>query len=112
MQPSLFDQPPETIEAEKLILLALGEFQERGKVLINRELPLDRLRGAFRRAAETLQTIEPNDEILIAELERMGAKIVRVPSYVAKHPFRVTINETLALIAAEFAKSFKPETRA
>ena len=48
-QLNLFDV--KTIEVEKILLYALGEFQSRGKVLADRELALDRLRGAFKRAA-------------------------------------------------------------
>jgi hypothetical protein len=54
-QPNLFetDQRP---EIEKILLYALGEFQSRGKVLAERELALDRLRGAFKRASEKFET--------------------------------------------------------
>jgi hypothetical protein len=101
-QPTLFDAETQTVEAEKLVLYALGEFQARKKELAGRELPLDRLRGAFRRAAEVFATEELKDETLANELEKMGAKIVRVPSFVAKHPFRVTVNAALAEQAAKF----------
>jgi histone H3/H4 len=103
-QPSLFDVPSKTVDAERLVLYALGEFQARGKVLAERELPLDRLRGAFRRAAEHFQTEELTDEEIARELENIGAKVVRVPSFVAKHPFRVTVKTESAVCAAEFYK--------
>lgn len=103
-QPTLFDAETKTVEAEKLVLYALGEFQARKKELAGRELALDRLRGAFRRAAEAFATEELKDETLANELEKMGAKIVRVPSFVAKHPFRVTVNASLAERAFEFYK--------
>jgi histone H3/H4 len=96
MQPTLFDSPKQNTETEQILLYALGEFQARGKVLANRELPFDRLHGAFRRAAEKFQIEELADEIIVNALEKMGAKIVRKQSFVAKHPFRVTIESGLA----------------
>ncbi len=88
------------------MLYALGEFQSRGKVLAQRQLPLDRLRGAFRRASEKFEIEELTDEKIVETLEKMGAKIVRKPSFVAKHPFRVTIHAELA----ERAKTVFTET--
>ena len=38
-------------------------------------------------------------------LEKLGAKIVKVPNFVAKHPFRVTVYQMLADQSAEFYKS-------
>ena len=93
-QPTLFE--PQTVDAEKVLLYALGEFQARGKILAERELPLDRLHGAFRRAAERFQVAEFADETIVERLEKMGARVVRKPSFVAKHPFRVTIGAKLA----------------
>ena len=93
-QPTLFE--PQTADTEKILLYGMGEFQSRKKVLAERELPLDRLRGAFRRAAEKFQVDELSDETIVEALEKMGAKIVRKPSFVAKHPFRVTIKTNLA----------------
>jgi len=95
-QPNLFDLKTENVEIEKVLLYALGEFQSRGKVLMMRELPLDRLRGAFRRSAEKFEIEEMSDETIAEILEKMGAKIVRVPNFVAKHPFRVTVAPELA----------------
>ncbi|MFN3330678.1 MAG: hypothetical protein ACK419_07120, partial [Pyrinomonadaceae bacterium] len=46
----LFDESGK-VNLEELALCALGEFQSRKKELANRELPLDRLLGAFRRVA-------------------------------------------------------------
>ena len=103
-QPSLFDVPTKTVDAERLVLFALGEFQAREKILAERELPLDRLRGAFRRAAEHFQTAELPDEQIARELQNLGARIVQVPSFVAKHPFRVTAQNELAARSAEFYK--------
>jgi hypothetical protein len=100
-QPTLFDGKNQTVEIEKLLLYALGEFQARGKELANRELPFDRLHGAFRRSAEKFQTDELTDETIVNLLEKMGAKVVRKPSFVAKHPFRITIESGLAERAKE-----------
>jgi hypothetical protein len=104
-QPNLFDLPPnQTVNAEKIVLYALGEFQARGKQLAERKekLALDRLRGAFRRAAESFQSPELSDDALADELEKLGAKVEKVPAFVAKHPFRVRISEDLARRALEF----------
>ena len=78
------------------MLYALGEFQSRGFVLAERELPLDRLLGAFKRAAEHFNIAEISDEKIAENLEKLGAKINKLPSFVAKHPFRITINQNLA----------------
>lgn len=101
-QPTLFEPP--AIDTEKLLLYALGEFQSRGKVLAERPLALDRLRGAFKRAAEKFQTEELPDEKIAETLEKLGARVVRKPSFVAKHPFRVTVNSEIAERAFEFYK--------
>src|SRR5688500_11054123 len=98
-QPTLFE--PNVIEVERLLLYALGEFQSRGKILAERQLALDRLRGAFKRASEKFQTEELSDEKIAETLEKLGARVVRKPSFVAKHPFRVTIQTTLAQRASD-----------
>ncbi len=103
-QPSLFDISEKVVDAEKILLFALGEFQSRGKILAMRELALDRLRGAFKRAAEQFETAELHDEEIAKHLENLGAKIVRVPNFVAKHPFRVTVSTDLAERAKDFYK--------
>lgn len=95
-QAGLFDSNQRKVTDEELILCALGEFQARGKELINRQLPLDRLRGAVRRAAEILASDELSDERFARGLEALGANVKRVPSFVAKHPFRVTVGAELA----------------
>ena len=105
-QPTLFEANAATVEIEKLALYALGEFQSRGKILAERELALDRLRGAFKRASEHFQMAELTDEKITETLEKLGAKVVKVPSFVAKHPFRVTVS----LETAERAKRFYNET--
>lgn len=103
-QPTLFDTKTDENETEKIILYALGEFQTRGFELIDRELPLDRLRGAFKRAADHFGYEEFSDEKIADVLKNLGAKIVKVPNYVAKHPFRVTVDAELAIKAAEIYK--------
>jgi hypothetical protein len=81
---------------EQVVLYALGDFQARGKALAQRELPLDRLRGALRRAAETLDVEELTDEQAVAAFSALGAHIRRVPPFVAKHPFYITAPVELA----------------
>ena len=87
---------------EQLTLYALGEFQARGKVLAGRVLPLDRLRGALRRASEFMGSEEPDDEAAAAALAALGAQVGRVPPFVAKHPYRVTVPPELAERALKF----------
>ena len=105
-QPNLFEVQTRKPEIERILLYALGEFQSRGKVLADRELPLDRLRGAFKRASEKFAAQEFSDEDLAKGLEKLGANIKQVPSFVAKHPFRVTVNSAISNRAVE---SFKAE---
>jgi hypothetical protein len=105
-QPELFEPETPNNDIEKVLLYALGDFQSRKKVLADRELALDRLRGAFKRATDKFGTAELTDERIAEHLEKLGAKIVKVPSFVAKHPFRVTVpTET-----AERARRFYGET--
>lgn len=96
MQPKLFEKPAETVDLEKVLLYALGDFQSRGKVLAGRELAFDRLRGAFLRAFAKFGIAMPPDEKIVEELQRLGAKITEVPSFVAKRPYRVTISKEIA----------------
>jgi hypothetical protein len=105
-QPKLFDQPraadaERQIEIERIVLYALGDFQARGKVLIERELPLDRLRGALKRAAEAHKVEELRDEQAVRSLLSLGASVRQVPSFVAKHPFRVLVPKELAARARD-----------
>lgn len=90
-QPTLFEGNAEAIDAEKIVLYALGDFQSRGKVLAERELALDRLRGAFKRACGKFGVAELADEELVLVLEKLGAKVTEVPPFVAKHPYRVVV---------------------
>ncbi len=104
MQPTLFEKTEHKNEINQILLYALGEFQARKKILAERELPLDRLRGAFRRACEKFQADELSDREIAENLKTLGAKIVEVPNYVAKHPFRVTISAELAENAETYYK--------
>ena len=106
-QPSFFDKQPggSNVDAERLVLYALGDFQARGKVLAERELALDRLRGALRRAAEVFGQSELDDETAVNALETLGAHVSRRPSYFAKHPFRVTVPTTLAQRALDYVQT-------
>ena len=105
-QPELFEANTENVQIEHILLYALGEFQSRKKVLAERELALDRLRGAFKRAAEKFGVEELSDEKIAEGLEKLGANVKKVPSFVAKHPFRVTVSSEIA----ERAKQFYNET--
>jgi hypothetical protein len=103
-QTSFFEKEKRKAEAasdKQLVLYALGEFQARGKELARRELPLDRLRGALRRAAEDFGVEELSDEAVASILRSLGARVVQVPTFVAKHPFRVTVPAELAEQALE-----------
>jgi hypothetical protein len=103
-QPQLFEPRTENAEIEKVLLYALGEFQSRKKVLADRELALDRLRGAFKRAAEKFGIDELPDEKIAENLEKLGTKVVKLQSFIAKHPFRVTVSSELAFRATDFYK--------
>lgn len=95
-QPNLFESNQKKTEIEKVLVYALGEFQSRGKILANRELALDRLRGAFKRAAEKFGVEQFGDEEIAKGLEKLDVKVKRVQNFVAKHPFRVTVQSDLA----------------
>lgn len=100
-QPTLFEHKTKHDEAnaadyERVVEFALGEFQARGKVLAERDLPLDRIRGALKRAFDTFGVAEIDDEEASAVLSSLGAQVRRVPSFVAKHPFRVIVSRELA----------------
>jgi hypothetical protein len=111
-QPTFFEGRSEVDapDAERLVLYALGDFQARGKVLAGRDLPLDRLRGALRRAAEAFGVAELDDETAARALESIGARVRRVQTFFAKHPFRVTVSGELAERAlAEFKEGTKEQ---
>ena len=102
MQPKLFEKSATTAEIEKVLLYALGEFQSRGKELADRELALDRLRGAVLRAFEKFGLEHLGDREVVDGLRNLGATIVEVPTFFAKHPFRVTVPEETAQIAKTY----------
>ena len=97
-QPTLFEKRSGqgTIDAARLVLYALGDFQARGKVLAGRDLPLDRLRGALRRASEAHDVDELSDEEAVTAFRSLGAEVRQVPPFVAKHPFRIVVPTELA----------------
>jgi hypothetical protein len=97
-QPTFFEKPDgeRAIDAEQLVLYALGDFQARGKVLAQRDLPLDRLRGALRRASDAHGVEELSDADAVAAFKALGAEVRQVPSFVAKHPFRIIVPTELA----------------
>ena len=99
-QPTLFERAGQSrVDLEQVVLFALGDFQARGKVLAERDLPLDRLRGAFKRAAEAFGLGELTDAQSVETLHALGAHVRRVPPFVAKHPFRVVVPTDLAALA-------------
>lgn len=100
MQPSLFDSPNAAVPVEDVILYALGEFQARGHTLAGRELALDRLHGAIERACLRFSIEEIQDDATASLLSGLGARVVAIPQFFAKRPFRVTIPQTLADEAA------------
>jgi hypothetical protein len=104
-QPTLFEEKTKNAQIEQILLYALGEFQARGKILADRELALDRLRGAFKRACEKFGIAELSDEKIAENLEKLDAKIKKVPSFVAKHPFRVTVSQNTAEMAKQFYRA-------
>jgi hypothetical protein len=108
-QPTFFDKEIASggADVERIVLYALGDFQARGKVLVERDLPFDRLRGALRRAAEAFGHPELEDEQAAAALGALGGRVRRVPTFFAKHPFRVTVPSVLA----ERARVFLHETK-
>ncbi len=98
-QPNLFENSGAKIADESVVLYALGDFQSRGKILAGRELPLERLLGAFRRAFNKYR-IEPfEDSELAGILGKLGAEVIEVPDFVAIHPYRITVSSDLAEMA-------------
>lgn len=96
VQPTLFDRRAPGVPLEEVLLYALGEFQARGHTLVDRELALDRLRHAVDRACDLFR-IEPlSDETIASLLRKAGAKVVEIPGYFAKHPYRITVPTALA----------------
>ena len=112
-QRTLFDREGSQggADAERIVLYALGEFQARGLLLAERDLPLDRLRGAFRRAAELFGADELGDEATVSALGSLGANVRRVPTFFAKHPYRVVTPHSLAERARVFFEESKKAER-
>ena len=108
-QPTFFEreQTGGGVPAEQVVLYALGDFQSRGHVLAGRDLPLDRLRGALRRAAEEFDVEQLEDEPAANALSALGAQVRRVPSFFAKHPFRVNVPAALAERAQDFYRQHR-----
>ena len=101
-QPGLFDSPTEDVRIEEVVLYALGDFQARGLLLEGRTLALDRLLAAFRRSFDEFGVEPLSDDMLAKQLARAGAKVDEVPSYVAKHPYRVTVGTELGARSLRF----------
>ncbi|MGB7209320.1 MAG: hypothetical protein WBD27_11715 [Pyrinomonadaceae bacterium] len=81
----------DSVALEDVLLYALGDFQSRGKVLADRELALDRLRGAFLRACSKFGLEEFSDEQIVEGLRKLDIQVTELPSFVAKHPYRLTV---------------------
>jgi hypothetical protein len=96
IQTKLFEATNEAADIEAVLLYALGEFQSRGHTLADRELALDRLHGAFTRAAAKFGIAELSDEIIVKGLRDLGATVTEIPSFVAKRPYRITIAKEIA----------------
>ncbi len=102
MQPKLFETKASAVLVEDVLLYALGDFQSRGKVLAERELPLDRLNGAFIRAFSKFGIAEISDADIAEHLIELGVHIVKLPEFIAKRPFRVTVPNNIAERARTF----------
>ena len=105
-QPGLFD-PKTSINAEDVLMYALGDFQERGFELAGREIALDRLLGALKRAFLAFDILPLSDQAIADTLRTMGADVIELPQFVAKHPFRVKVPEELGKQCREYFISFK-----
>jgi hypothetical protein len=97
-QTTFFDRETKqsAVDDERLVLYALGDFQARGLVLAGRDLPLDRLRGALRRASEAFELEQLTDEQAVSTLEAIGAQVQRRHPFAAKHPYHVIVPKDLA----------------
>jgi hypothetical protein len=95
-QPSLFGKPAPAVAPGEVVLYALGEFQARGHKLAERELALDRLRHAIDRAGDAFRIECLSDEAIASILKQAGARVVEIPNYFAKRPYRVTVPSALA----------------
>jgi hypothetical protein len=111
-QPTLFDRQSKqsAVDDERLVLYALGNFQARGKVLAERDLPLDRLRGALRRASETFGVEQLTDEHAVAVFAALGAQVQRRHSFAAKHPYHIIVPTALAERAGRVYEEMQEKT--
>lgn len=100
-QPKLFEQSTESVSLEDVLLYALGDFQSRGKVLSNRELAVDRLHGAFLRAFERFGIAQLSDKAVIEGLRDLSVTVTEVQSFVAKRPYRISVNDEICRKAVE-----------
>ena len=105
MQPKLFEKPAEVIDLETVILYALGDFQSRGKVLADRELAFDRLRGAFLRAFARFGLPEVSEAQVVQALRNLGSTVIDIPNFAAKRPFRITVNAQTAHSAVQLFRN-------
>lgn len=94
-QPGLFD-PKSSFDAIDVLKYALGDFQDRGFDLAGRELALDRLLGALKRAYIAFDIVPLKDDAVAETLRTLGAHVDQLPGFVAKHPYRVTVPAALA----------------
>jgi hypothetical protein len=99
IQAKLFEAASGTVDVEAVLLYALGEFQSRGHALADRELALDRLHGAFTRAAAKFGIAELSDEEIVAGLRDLGITVDEIPSFFAKRPYRVNVPEEVCRLA-------------
>lgn len=106
IQPGLFD-PKTSFEAADVIKYAMGDFQDRGFELAGRELALDRLLGALKRAYSAFDIVPLKDSSVAETLEALGTKVNQLPGFVAKHPYRITVPQELADESLEYFCSFK-----
>jgi hypothetical protein len=112
-QPTFFDQESQqsAVDDGQLVLYALGDFQARGLVLAGRDLPLDRLRGALRRAAESFGLEQLSDEQAVSTLAALGAQVQRRHPFAAKHPYHVIVPADLAERAARIYEEMTTKMR-
>ncbi len=108
-QPGLFDRPSENYKIEEAVMFGLGDFQSRGLELANRKLAMDRLLGAFRRSFQKFGIGVPADAAIAECLTSIGAGVEEVPSYVAKHPYRITVPGPLARRSLEVFEKISGE---
>lgn len=110
VQPKLFEQAATTVDPQKVLLYALGEFQSRGHKLAGREMALDRLHGAISRSRRKFGIDELPNETIAQSLRKLGADVTELPEYIAKRPYRVLVPAELAQAAKQAFDSFNVST--